>query len=92
MKFDLTMSGLGLLFAAFGVLIGHSGLAAARTQGERRLTMGIALQAILIAFVVSRSSTVSSLGGAVILVLLLIQTLRADPSAAQSDDVAKETA
>lgn len=80
MSVELTSWKIGLLFAAFCVLLGLSGLLDAREDGKRRIPSGIVLQGLLMMFVVGghyfRGISSVAVGGVAILGLLLIQTFR----------------
>ena len=90
MNVDLTIWKIGLLFAAFSVLLGMSGLITASNRDERRITGGMILQGILIAFVVGgryfQGTAAISVGGIAIVGLLVIQTIRSGLNSPSSSD------
>lgn len=97
MNGDITQWNSGLLFAALCVLLGTSGLVAARRTDDRWMASGLLMQGILLTFVVGadyfHGSSDLHLGGLVILGLLIIQTLhRTDVAADEGPHKEDETA
>lgn len=94
MNGNLTFWICGLLFAALVAVSGMSMLICARRADDRNLASGLMSQGIVLMFVVAgayhRSSLTLSLGGLVVVIALIVQSL-CSPDAVECDTQLNET-